>query len=393
MTSTSLDQIQNGHQQMTPRVAGPSRVGQGTAVEQSRAVAEVEAAIVVALRHPRDMNRAVTEMQRSCAQKSLAEKAFFRYSRGGGQISGPSVQLARELGRCFGNLQYGITELRRDDEYGQSEMQAWAWDVQTNTRSSTTFVVPHIRDTKQGPKQLVETRDIYELNANMGARRLREMIFAILPGWFTEDAVAACYRTLEGDDSDIAERRDKCLAGFARFGVIESQLVQKLGSPADKWTSFDLATLTVIYRSLERGEIRKEDEFESATERLTAADITGQQAPPAATPAAPAPAAPQAKESAAKADPAPARGGNGASRLGKLLTQIPLGTADDISEFIAWRTGREGCRLADMSADEVAASIELLEKALETARGDADAAASAVWTAYKDERADKAEQR
>jgi hypothetical protein len=284
----------------------PSRVGQGTAVEQSRAIAEVQAAVIVAQQCPRSIDRAVRDMQRSCAQKSLAEKAFFRYSRGGNQISGPSVQLARELARCFGNTQYGIVELRRDDGFGQSEMLAFSWDLETNTRSSTTFIVPHIRDTRDGAKPLTDMRDIYENNANNGARRLREMIFAILPGWYTEDAVAACYATLAADDNDgtITERISQAVEGFGRIGVTAGQLEQKLGAPQTRWTPYDLAQLRVIYRSLERGEVRKEEEFPSpAGTRVTAAEIiTGQAAPAAnghtttpkdAAPAAsPAPAAP-----------------------------------------------------------------------------------------------------
>ena len=255
----------------------PARVGQGTAIEQSRAVAEVHGAIVVAQQVPRDMDRAARDMLRSCGQKSLAEKAFFRYARGGSQISGASVQLARELARCFGNMQFGIVELRRDDQHGQSEMQAWAWDVQTNTRSSTTFIVQHIRDSRNGSTQLTEQRDIYENNANMGARRLREMIFAILPGWFTEDAVAACYRTLEGDERELPERIGTSIKLFGELGIRESQLVQKIGAPVDKWTPADLAQLAVIYRSLKRGETSRDEEFIPAT--LTAADITSAPVP------------------------------------------------------------------------------------------------------------------
>ena len=44
-----------------------------------------------------------------------------------------------------GNVQYGINELRRDDSAGESEMRAWAWDVQNNTRSVRSFIVPHAR--------------------------------------------------------------------------------------------------------------------------------------------------------------------------------------------------------------------------------------------------------
>jgi hypothetical protein len=286
----------------------PSRVGQGTAVEQSRAIAEVQAAVIVAQQCPRSIDRAVRDMQRSCAQKSLAEKAFFRYSRGGSQISGPSVQLARELARCFGNIQYGIVELRRDDGFGQSEMLAFAWDLETNTRSSTTFIVPHIRDTRDGAKPLTDMRDIYENNANNGARRLREMIFAILPCWYTEDAVAACYATLAADDDagTIAERIGQAVEGFGRIGVTAGQLEQKMGAPQTRWTPYDLAQLRVIYRSLERGEVRKEEEFPaSAGARVTPADITGSQPVPngnghtqqaAPPPASTAPAGPGATD-------------------------------------------------------------------------------------------------
>src|SRR3546814_12413141 len=84
---------------MTP-AAAPARIGQGTAVEQSRAVAEVQAAIVVAQQVPRDINAAIAEMRQSCQQPSLAARAFFRYSRGQGHITGAPVHLARQLARC-----------------------------------------------------------------------------------------------------------------------------------------------------------------------------------------------------------------------------------------------------------------------------------------------------
>jgi len=262
-------------------VAVPGRIGQGTAVEQSRAIAEVQAQVIVAQQMPRDINRANRDMLRSCGMKGLAEKAFYRYRRAGTQITGPSVQLAREMARCWGNIQYGITELRRDDEHGQSEMMAFAWDLETNTRSATTFIVQHVRDTtKDGPKQLTEQRDIYENNANNGARRLREMIFAILPGWYTEDAVAACYATLAGDSSDgatAAERAANAVARFAAAGVRQAQLENKLGAPMARWSPSDLAQLTVIWRSAERGETTLEAEFGAAAPAVTAADITGQQ--------------------------------------------------------------------------------------------------------------------
>lgn len=245
-----------------PVVPSPGRVGQGTAIEQSRAAAEVLAAVEVAQRFPRDVQYARAQMIDSCKQKFLADRAFYRFPRAGGNVSGASVHLARELARCWGHVQYGIVEMRRDDEFGQSEMQAWAWDVQTNTRVSSAFIVPHLRDTKQGPSQLKELRDIYENNANQGARRVREQIFAILPPWFVEEAKELCQQTLrDGGGVPLAQRITDGIRGFQRLGVTVEQLETKVGRGKDRWDEHDVAQLGVIFASINRGEVRKEDEF------------------------------------------------------------------------------------------------------------------------------------
>lgn len=261
-----------------PTVPAPTHVGQATAIEQSRAAAEVAAAVHVAQQNPRDMQKALAEMRESCRQPRLAERAFFRYNRGGGNVTGATVHLARELARCFGNVQYGISELRRDDAGGYSEMQAFAWDVERNTRSAQIFVVPHARDTKQGRKPLTDLRDVYENNANMGARRLRAAIWAILPPWFVDEAEELCNKTLaDGGGVPLPKRIANMVAAFGDLGITVQQLERKLGRESARWTEHDVAQLGVIGKSVKRGEARLEDEFEP--ERVTAAEITGRSAP------------------------------------------------------------------------------------------------------------------
>jgi hypothetical protein len=262
-------------------IALPSRVGQATAVEQSRAVAEVQAAIVVAQQCPRNLGDARTSMQLSCQQRGLAERAFYRYPRGGQAVSGATVHLARELARCWGNVQYGVNELRRDDTYGESELTAWAWDVQTNTRSSQVFIVPHRRDADGKQKRLVDLRDIYENNANNGARRLREAIFSILPPWFVEEAKEICTQTIaKGDGRPIEERIAGAVAVFEAMGISADRLEQKLLRPRDKWTAHDIAQLLVTHKSLQRGEITIDEEFPQP--RVTASEILDKGKPTAA---------------------------------------------------------------------------------------------------------------
>lgn len=245
-----------------PAQIAPSQTSEATKIEQSRAVAEVQAAVTVAQHSRRNKALAVAEMREAAAQKSVAARAFFRFPRAGQTVSGPSVHLARELARCWGNITYGVTELRRDDLKGESEMQAFAWDLETNARNATTFIVPHKRDTKKGVQHLEDMRDIYENNANNGARRLRECIFSVLPGWFIDEAQDICTKTLaDGGGVPLAQRIADAIGAFDSIGVSRAQLEAKIGQPSDSWSGHDVAQLGVSFTSIQRGEVTKADEF------------------------------------------------------------------------------------------------------------------------------------
>ena len=85
-----------------PAVGAAQAVSQATSIEQSRAIAQVQAMMIAAKQYPRDEGRARARMQDACGLMSLAERAFYRYPRGGEQVEGPSIHLARELARCWG---------------------------------------------------------------------------------------------------------------------------------------------------------------------------------------------------------------------------------------------------------------------------------------------------
>ena len=266
MTSTTVDRATD----FQPHPIG-TKTTQATQVEQARAIAEVQAAVVVAQQCPRDMSRAEGEMRDACGRIALANRAFYRVPNRG---SGPSVHLARELARIFGNVQYGVHELRRDDAAGMSEIQAFAWDVQTNTRSTRTFQVPHQRMVKGERKALVDLGDVYLNNQNIGARAVRECIFTVLPTWFVETAEELCRGTLQnGDGKPLKERIEDAVTAFhASHNVKPAQLEDKLGRKRGQWDAGDVAALQVLYMSIQRGEVTVDEEFTAS--RVTASDFT-----------------------------------------------------------------------------------------------------------------------
>jgi hypothetical protein len=251
-------------------VARPDQLSQATAVEQSRAVAEVLAAVEVAQRMPRNIEFAKAEMRRACDEYALASRAFYRYPRGGKTVTGASVHLAREAARCWGNIDYGIAELARRADH--SEMKAWAWDQQTNARPSTTFIVPHQRDADGKRVPLETDRDVYENNANQGGRRVRQMIFAVLPVWFVQEAEDRCRATIErGDGRPLEERIESAVDRFAELGVSVDRLEAKVGRQRAQWNARDLADLTVVNQSIRRGEVSIDDEF--PPQRITVDEV------------------------------------------------------------------------------------------------------------------------
>jgi hypothetical protein len=254
-----------------------AKLGQATHVEQARAVAEVQASIVVAQQCPRDVAEAISQMRDACRRKSMAERAFFSLPRAGQSVTGVTIHLATELARCWGNIQYDVAELRRDDEAGESEMKAWAWDVQTNARASVTWIVPHARDTtKYGRQSITKLNEVYENNANQASRRLREVILKVLPTWFTEDAKEACWETLKtGDTKPLDLRIADAIAHFEKVhGVTRSQLERKLGRSSSQWTDLDVVQLQITSKSITRGEVTRDEAFPE--EVINVAEVIGE---------------------------------------------------------------------------------------------------------------------
>ena len=231
-------------------VRRPGAITQTTAVEQSRAVAEVQAAVTVALQFPRDMARAYAEMKAACGRLQLAKRAFYSVPNRG---NGATVHLARELARIWGNIDYGVRELSRDDAAAMSEVQAYAWDQQTNVRSSRTFQAPHARMKGRNREVITDLDDIYRNNQNVGAKAVRETIFTILPAEFIEEAQNLCRKTLEhGDGIPMPQRIEMALASFASIHVSVARLEAKLGMPRGQWGAQQVADLGIWYTSITR---------------------------------------------------------------------------------------------------------------------------------------------
>jgi hypothetical protein len=243
-------------------------------IESARAIAEAQAAFVVAMRNPRDETKAFFRMTESCKRIKFAAQAFYNYNRGGQAVEGLSIRAAEELARHWGNLEYGIVELSQGD--GFSELMAYCIDLESNVRSQQKFTVKHVRDTRGGPKNLTDQRDIYETNANMGARRLRARILAILPADYVDEAEESLKRTLSKGETDkpLADRIKKMLSIFMEVNVTPDMLEARLGHPLDKTNPAELVILHGVWKALKDDMTTIDQEFPQS-DGAPAAAITG----------------------------------------------------------------------------------------------------------------------
>ena len=229
--------------------------------DQHRAIAEVQAAMMVARSNPRDPIAAMDRILNACSRPTLADAAVYTYARGGSDVSGPSIRLAEAMAQQWGNIKTSVREL--DQAGGVSTVQAIAWDLETGYQCDKVFHVPHIRYTKNGSKTLTDPRDIYELVANNGARRLRACILAVIPGDVTEAAVKQCELTMHAKADTSPEALQKMVDAFAPFGVTKDQIEKRIQRRLDAIQPAQVVGLKKIYASLRDGMSSAGDWFDS----------------------------------------------------------------------------------------------------------------------------------
>lgn len=230
------------------------------AIESERAIAEARGQMQLAKMFPRDLQSAYAELMDACKLSALAEVAFYNVPQGGGKVSGPSIRLAEEVARVYGNFEYGHRELSRQEagpgpkDFGKSEVEVYAWDKEKNNRSIRQITVFHVLDTRDGPRKLRDQKDIDNKIANVASKQVRGRILALMPKWMVEAAIQECRKTLAGNnDVPLSDRVRRMTQAFAKFGVSAEHLENHLGHKLDAILADELVDLQGIFNAIKEG--------------------------------------------------------------------------------------------------------------------------------------------
>ncbi len=307
-------------QEAPPAPGGSAFAGMELDADAARGVAEVLGAITVARKIGRNENDAFREMRRITDRHNFCKRSMYSYRRGGQLVEGASIDLVEQLSRIYGHIRAGWRELERSKT--EAKVEAFAWDMLSNTHTSRQFVVPFRRDKSgvEGGVELTEQRDRYELMANFAARRMRSCIEQILPADFVDEALERVRATLErGDGAPLADRIREMTLAFEEFGVRGDDIAARLGHNLDVITPAQLVGLRNQYNAIRSGGIKAQELFprvavhgdpasssSAATQQAAGTAPPAASPPPASTDADPAPPAdPPPSEEDPPEDPAP----------------------------------------------------------------------------------------
>ncbi|EIP9220996.1 hypothetical protein LT875_002442 [Salmonella enterica] len=266
-----------------PALPGSVNAG-AVSIEAQRAITEAQSKIQLAKMFPRNETEAFDRLMFACSHPGFAEEAFYSLPRGDKSISGPSIRLAEEIARLYGNFTYGHRELSRGN--GKSEVEVFAWDVENNNYTSRQITVMHVQDTKSGSYALRSQADVDTRIANIASKQLRGRILSLIPKWMLSEAVNQCRKTLAGG-TDRAQREQRVEALEARFatrGVDKKALETYLGHPLKLITDDEIADLFGVYTAIKEGSPINEFFIEKLPENETAkkleAAVSGNQDAP-----------------------------------------------------------------------------------------------------------------
>lgn len=240
----------------------------GAAAAVAREEAEMKSAIFLARQFPRDDAAAYTRIIKSCRRAGFAEGALYRFPRGGQQVEGPSVQLAREIARCWGNIRYGLRIVSVDAE--MVHIRGYAHDLESNAYVEHEDKFARLVQRRRGSRTEwvpPDERDLRELINRRGAILVRNAILQVVPSDVVENAIREVHSTLKrAAQGEIEQSREDAIrrlaVAFDAIGVSTEALEQYLGHPLDAISADEIADLRGVYKSIIDGNSRREDHFD-----------------------------------------------------------------------------------------------------------------------------------
>src|SRR5690606_16214410 len=195
---------------------------------------------------------------------------MYSFPRGNQIVTGPSVQLAREIARCWGNIRFGLRVVSMDDQ--MVHIRGYAYDAETNAYVEAEDKFSKLIFRRGRGWVQPDERELRELVNRRGAILVRNCILQVVPSDIVEDAQRVVQETLrKAAQGEIDQNRDDAIRrlalAFDGLGVSTEVLERYLGHPLSAITAEEIAHLRGVYKSIVDGHTRTVDHFDLSNGR------------------------------------------------------------------------------------------------------------------------------
>ncbi len=253
-----------------------------TAVTASAAAvkAEIEAAFIVAMQRPRNLDAVYERIMRDCKRPSFANAAVYRLPRSEWNpvtkqkekklLKGLSIRFTEDAIRHMGNAVLKAQTLYDDDD--KQIVQVVGLDLETNTRFEETCIISKTVERKkvsEGTQVIGSRRNSYgdtvyivvatddEFRMKRGAeisRARRNVGNQLIPADIRDDAMTACEATmLDKASKDPDSERKALILGFSQVGVPAEALAEYLGHSLTAMQPAEVVELRQLWRAIADG--------------------------------------------------------------------------------------------------------------------------------------------
>ncbi len=219
--------------------------------------AVVDMQIMTAKRFPRNLQQAINKaMTIATMDRETAAKCNYSLSKGGKNITGPSVHLARIIARHYGNLR--VDQKVTDFDKTHVTAEAMAFDLETNYAIKTTIKKSLL--TKEGIRV---SEDMASIIGNAAAAiAFRNAIFGVLDDDIVNKVYGAVKKKMIGDVSTEEKLKmkqtsviDGMIKQYSIYKLSEEEICKTVGkSVRTHLTLEDLITLSGFEEAIKIGE-------------------------------------------------------------------------------------------------------------------------------------------
>jgi hypothetical protein len=254
-----------------------------TAAVAAQARAQIEARYVLAMRNPRDIDRARAKLMKACERPTFAEKAIYRLPRGQKFIEGPSIRFAEEAIRAMTNIyaptmaifddadrrivRVSVIDLEANVSYDKDVTIAKTIE-RKNPQKGATVIGQRLNSQGEQVFVIQATDDELLMKENaLVSKALRTNGLRIVPSDIVEDALARARKTMtDRAAQDPEATRKKIMDGFAALGVDPAALKHYVGHDMARVTPEEYQALLSLHNAIRDGEVTWKEALESRME-------------------------------------------------------------------------------------------------------------------------------